>query len=101
MLRVVVTVLMLLCLQGCSGGGEPPAADRPAFDQAVKAYLQRTGMGLKIVEYKQFTLSEDGASAEAEIAMGYDGPAVNYTKRFTFEFKFVNGVWRVARHRTK
>ena len=101
MLRVVVTVLVLLCLQGCSGGSEPPDADRPGLDQAVKTYLQRGGMGLKIAEYKQFTMSEDGASAEAEIAMGYDGSGPSYTKRFIFDFENVDGVWHVVRHKPK
>ena len=101
MLRVAVTVLMLLCLQGCSGRSEPAAADRPGLDHAVKVYLQQAGMGLKIAEYKQFTMSEDGASAEAEIAMGYDGPGISYTKRFLFEFENLDGVWSVTRHKPK
>lgn len=100
MVRLIVAVVLLACLYGCSGG-EPTIPDRPAFDQAVKGYLQRTGMGLKIAEYKHFALSEDGASAEAEIAMGYDGPGVSATKRFLFEFEKVDGVWRVARHKPK
>jgi len=100
MARLIVAVVLLACLYGCSGG-EPTIPDKPAFDQAVKAYLQKTGMGLKIAEYKQFALSDDGISAEAEIAMGYDGPSIRATKRFFFEFEKVDGVWRVARHRTK
>ncbi len=100
MVRSITAVVLLACLYGCSGG-EPAIPDRPAFDQAVKAYLQRTGMGLKIAEYKHFALSEDGMSAEAEIAMGYDGPAVNATKRFIFEFEKVDGSWHVAGHKYK
>ena len=100
MVRLIVAVVLLACLYGCSGG-EPTIPDRPAFDEAVKAYLQRTGMGLKIAEYKHFALSEDGTSAEAEIAMGYDGPGVSATKRFLFEFEKVDGAWRVAGHKFK
>lgn len=98
MIRVVIAVLLLGCLHGCSGG-EPTIANRAAFDQAVQAYLDERGMDLKIVEYMTFESSADAMTARAKIKMGYAGPAVNAKTRFLFEFANVNGTWRVTTHK--
>ena len=59
------------------------------------------GTALKIVEYKQFTLSADGRTAQAEIRLGYAGPAIKATRRFLFDFENVDGLWRVTTHKPK
>ena len=100
MKRLTITLLLLWSLLGCSGG-EPTIPDRPAFDDAVVAYLARRGMELKIVKYKAFTLSDDRLTAEAEIRLGYVDPMVKATKGFVFEFEQVDGEWQVTTHRFK
>ena len=100
MKRVVAAALLLWLCHGCSGG-EPTIPDRPAFDQAVADYLELRGMGLKLVAYKQFTLSADGRTAQAEISLGDAGSVIKATKRFLFEFENVNGLWRATTLKAK
>ncbi len=89
----------VMSLVGCGGGSTdpgPPEADRPAFDQAVAEYLHRSRMDLKIEQYKSFSMGEDGAAAQAEIAMGYAGGVMKATQRYLFEFEKFDGRWQVT-----
>jgi hypothetical protein len=96
-------IMLLLFAAGCSGGepGVPGVPDRAAFDQAIADYLDQRSMGLKISEYKSFTMADDGAHAQAEIAMGDASGMIKATARFIFRFERTNGAWRVVSHEQK
>jgi uncharacterized lipoprotein YehR (DUF1307 family) len=95
MKRAVVVMAIVLCLAGCSDDA-PTIPDRPAFDEAVRFYLEMRGMQLKLVAYKTFSMGADRQTAEAELTLGYAGEAVKATKRFISKFENVNGEWRVT-----
>jgi len=91
---------MLLFVVGCSGS-EPQIPERAAFDRAVANYLDQRSMGLKISEYKSFKLADDGAHAEAEIAMADAAGMIKATARFIFQFERTDGTWRAVSHQQK
>ena len=87
---------VILCLVGCGGGETGPGTDRPAFDQAVARYLEDHNMDLKIDAYKSFSISDDGNTASAEIAMGYAGGMIKATARFIIDFEKQGDSWMVT-----
>lgn len=90
-------LFLFVFLVGCGGSAATdPGADRPAFDQAVAAYLEAHNMDLKIEQYKAFSIGEDGNTATAEIAMGYAGGMIKATARFFFEFEKNGDAWTVT-----
>lgn len=92
---LVMVLVMIGCLTGCSDDA-PTIRDQPAFDEAMRSYLEMRGMQLKLVAYKRFDMGADGQTAEAELVLGYAGDAVKATKRFIAKFENVDGEWRVT-----
>lgn len=97
MMNRIFTMGLVLCLVGCGGSSAPAVGEqRQALDRAVASYLEDHDMDLKIDAYKTFSISEDGQTARAEIAMGYAGGMIKATARFNFDFEKQDGRWLVT-----